>query len=37
MLMMNGSTIEVLKHRGPLRLNYPSNFVWTASQLWLAN
>ena len=25
------------KHRGPLRLNYPSNLVWAASQLWMVN
>ena len=25
--------IEVWKHRGPLRLDYPFNFVWTTPQL----
>ena len=30
-------TIKVLKYRGPWRPNYPSNFVWTVSQLLLVN
>ena len=30
-------TIEVLNYRGPLKLNYPSNFVWTVSPIWFFN
>ena len=29
--------IELYRHEGPLRLNCPSNFAWTVSQLWLVN